>query len=97
MVLPERRETGCEALPRFSSAINHWTLEDSLGGEFRDARVVREGFLEEVEGRIHRERIECEKGSTESVTWTEVRGKLRAVNGAKEKGGGCLCALEMGP
>lgn len=44
--------------PKFSSIINQWTLEDSLGGEFRDARVVREGFLEEVEGRIHREMVE---------------------------------------
>lgn len=57
MVLPERREAGCEVSPKFSSPINQWTLEDSLGGEFKDARVVREGFL--GEGGIHREMIEC--------------------------------------
>lgn len=51
LVLPEGRGTGCEVFPKFSSARNQWTLEDSLGGEFRDARVVREGFLEKVEGR----------------------------------------------
>lgn len=51
MVPPEGRETACEVFPKFGSAINQWTLEDSLGEEFRDARVVREGFLEKVEGR----------------------------------------------
>jgi hypothetical protein len=56
MVLPERRETGCDVFPKFSSTINQGTLEYSLGGEFRDASVVREGFL--VEGRIHREMVE---------------------------------------